>query len=174
MDVKVLGAARQVGRSAFLVTHKETSILLDYGALTTKVPGFPMHVQPKQVRAIVLSHAHLDHSGAAPIYFLGGKVKLHSTPVTSELSSLLIQDFIKISGQYLPFEFIDLMSMNNSTVGHGYLEPFQIGDLTLEFFDAGHIPGSCITSVEGGSKRLLYTGDINGNETNLLKPSWKS
>src|SRR5437867_2744688 len=174
MDVKVLGAARQVGRSAFLVSHKETSILLDYGALTTKVPGFPMHVQPKQVRAIVLSHAHLDHSGAAPIYFLGGKVKLHSTPVTAELSSLLIQDFIKISGQYLPFEFIDLMSMNNSTVSHGYLEPFQIGDLTLEFFDAGHIPGSCITSVEGGSKRLLYTGDINGNETNLLKPSWKS
>ena len=174
MDVKVLGAARQVGRSAFLVSHKETSIRLDYGALTTKVPGFPMHVQPKQVRAIVLSHAHLDHSGAAPIYFLGGKVKLHSTPVTAELSSLLIQDFIKISGQYLPFEFIDLMSMNNSTVSHGYLEPFQIGDLTLEFFDAGHIPGSCITSVEGGSKRLLYTGDINGNETNLLKPSWKS
>jgi len=174
MDVKVLGAARQVGRSAFLVSHKETSILLDYGALTTKVPGFPMHVQPKQVRAIVLSHAHLDHSGATPIYFLGGKVKLHSTPVTAELSSLLIQDFIKISGQYLPFEFIDLMSMNNSTVSHGYMEPFQIGDLTLEFFDAGHIPGSCITSVEGGSKRLLYTGDINGNETNLLKPSWKS
>src|SRR5256886_11880593 len=174
MDVKVLGAARQVGRSAFLVSHKETSILLDYGALTTKVPGFPMHVQPKQVRAIVLSHAHLDHSGAAPIYFLGGKVKLHSTPVTAELSSLLIQDFIKISGQYLPFEFIDLMSMNNSTVSHGYLEPFQIGDLTLEFFDAGHIPGSCIPSGEGGSKRLLYPGDINGNETNLLKPSWKS
>ncbi len=174
MEVKVLGAARQVGRSAFLVTHKDTSILLDYGALTTKVPGFPMHVQPKQVKAIVLSHAHLDHSGATPIYFLGSKVKLHSTPVTSELSSLLIQDFIKISGQYLPFEFIDLMSMTNSTVTHEYMEPFQIGDLSFEFFDAGHIPGSCITSVEGGSKRLLYTGDINGNETNLLKPAWKN
>jgi len=174
MEVKVLGAARQVGRSAFLVTHKETSVLLDYGALTTKVPGFPMHVQPKQVKAIVLSHAHLDHSGAAPIYFLGGKVRLHSTPVTSELTSLLIQDFIKISGQYLPFEFIDLMSMNNSTVTHGYMEPFQIGDLSFEFYDAGHIPGSCITSVEGGSKRVLYTGDINGNETNLLKPAWRS
>ncbi len=174
MDVKVLGAARQVGRSAFLVSHGDTSILLDYGALTTKVPGFPMHVQPKQVRAIVLSHAHLDHSGAAPIYFLGGKVRLHSTPVTSELSSLLIQDFIKISGQYLPFEFIDLMAMNNATVTHGYRETFDIGDLSIEFFDAGHIPGSCITSIEGGSKRLLYTGDVNGSETNLLKPSWKS
>src|SRR5437870_12223991 len=135
MDVKVLGATWQVGRSGFLVSHKETSMLLDYGALTTTVPGFPMHVQPKQVRAIVLSHAHLGHSGAAPIYVLGGKVKLHSTPVTAELSSLLIQDFIKISGQYLPFQCIDRMSRNNTTVSHGYLEPLQIGARTLEFFD---------------------------------------
>jgi putative mRNA 3-end processing factor len=173
MQVKVLGAARQVGRSAFLVSHKESKILLDYGALTTKVPGFPMHVQPKELKGLVLSHAHLDHSGAAPIYFLAGRMKLHCTPVTGELSSLLIQDFIKISGQYLPFEYIDLMAMNSATVNHEYGEPFEIGDFTVTFYDAGHIPGSAITVVEAGSRRLLYTGDINGEETNLLKPAWK-
>ncbi|MDV3277462.1 MAG: MBL fold metallo-hydrolase [Nitrososphaerales archaeon] len=174
MEVKVLGAARQVGRSAFLVTHRDSKILLDYGAMTTKVPGFPMHVPPKDIKAVVLSHAHLDHSGAAPLHFLGGNMKLHATPVTSELSSLLIQDFIKISGQYLPFEFIDLMAMNTNTVNHGYMEPFQIGDFTISFYDAGHIPGSAVISVEAGSKRLLYTGDINGGETNLLSGSWKN
>ena len=173
MEVKVLGAARQVGRSAFLVSHKDTKVLLDYGALTTKVPGFPMHVPPKDIKAIVLSHAHLDHSGAAPLHFLGGKMKLHATPVTSELSNLLIQDFIKISGQYLPFEFIDLMAMGSNTVNHGYNEPFEIGDMTITFHDAGHIPGSAVISVEAGSKRLLYTGDINGEETNLLAGSDK-
>ncbi len=173
MEVKVLGAARQVGRSAFLVTHKDSKILLDYGALTTKVPGFPMHVPPKDIKAIVLSHAHLDHSGAAPLHFLGGKMKLHATPVTSELSGLLIQDFIKISGQYLPFEFLDLMAMNSNTVNHGYMEPFEIGDFRVTFYDAGHIPGSAVIAVEAGSKRLLYTGDINGDETNLLGGSWK-
>jgi putative mRNA 3-end processing factor len=174
LEIKVLGAARQVGRSAFLVTHRDSKILLDYGALTTKVPGFPMHVSPKDIKGIVLSHAHLDHSGAAPLHFLGGNMKLHATPVTSELSNILIQDFIKISGQYLPFEFLDLMAMNSNTVNHGYMEPFQVGDFTVTFYDAGHIPGSAVIAVEAGSKRLLYTGDINGNETNLLAGSWKN
>jgi putative mRNA 3-end processing factor len=174
LEIKVLGAARQVGRSAFLVTHRDSKILLDYGALTTKVPGFPMHVPPKEIKGIVLSHAHLDHSGAAPLHFLGGNMKLHATPVTSELSNILIQDFIKISGQYLPFEFLDLMAMNSNTVNHGYMEPFQVGDFTVTFYDAGHIPGSAVIAVEAGSKRLLYTGDINGDETNLLVGSWKS
>ena len=173
LEVKVLGAARQVGRSAFLVTHKDSKILLDYGAMTTKVPGFPMHVPPKDIKAIVLSHAHLDHSGAAPLHFLSGNMKLHATPVTSELSNLLIQDFIKISGQYLPFEFLDLMAMNSNTVNHGYMEPFQVGDFNIKFYDAGHIPGSAIIAVEAGNKRLIYTGDINGDETNLLAGSWK-
>jgi putative mRNA 3-end processing factor len=173
MEVKVLGAARQVGRSAFLVSHKDTKILLDYGAMTTKVPGFPMHVPPKGIQGLVLSHAHLDHSGAAPLHFLSGTMKLHATPVTSELSNLLIQDFIKISGQYLPFEFLDLMAMNSNTVNHGYMDPFQIGDFTVQFYDAGHIPGSAVVAVEAGNKRLIYTGDINGEETNLLAGSWK-
>ena len=174
MEVKVLGAARQVGRSAFLVSHKDSKILLDYGAMTTKVPGFPMHVPPKDIKAIVLSHAHLDHSGAAPLHFLSGNMKLHATPVTSELANLLIQDFIKISGQYLPFEFLDLMAMNSNTVNHGYMEPFNVGDFTIQFYDAGHIPGSAIVAVEAGNKRLLYTGDMNGEETNLLAGSWKN
>jgi putative mRNA 3-end processing factor len=174
LEVKVLGAARQVGRSAFLVTHRDSKILLDYGAMTTKVPGFPMHVPPKDIKAIVLSHAHLDHSGAAPLHFLSGSMKLHATPVTSELSNLLIQDFIKISGQYLPFEFLDLMAMNSNTVNHGYMEPFQVGDFSIQFYDAGHIPGSAVVAVEAGNKRLLYTGDINGEETNLLGGSWKN
>ena len=52
MEVKVLGAARQVGRSAFLVSHKDSKILLDYGAMTTKVPGFPMHVPPKDIKGM--------------------------------------------------------------------------------------------------------------------------
>lgn len=163
-----------MGRSAFLVTHGNSGILLDYGAMTTKEPGFPMHVQPKSVNGLILSHAHLDHSGAAPMFFLGNKMKLHCTPVTAELSALLIEDFIKISGPYLPFEFLDLMAMTKSTQDHHYLEPFQVGDFTIQFYDAGHIPGSAIISVEAGSKRLIYTGDVNGSETNLLKPSWKA
>jgi putative mRNA 3-end processing factor len=98
-------------------------------------------------------------------------VKLHCTPTTAELSNLLIEDFIKISGPYLPFEFIDLMAMNRQTVNHGYKQSFQIKDFTVTFYDAGHIPGSCVIAVEAGNKRLIYTGDINGSETQLLNSS---
>lgn len=66
------------------------------------------------------------------------------------------------------------MAMNSNTINHGYMEPFQIGDFTVTFYDAGHIPGSAVITVEAGSKRLLYTGDINGEETNLLAGSWKN
>ncbi|MDA4136975.1 MAG: MBL fold metallo-hydrolase [Thaumarchaeota archaeon] len=157
-----------------MVSHGSTNILLDYGAMTTKEPGFPVHVQPKSVQALVLSHAHLDHSGASPVFFIGGdKVKMHSTPVTQELSNLLINDFIKISGPYLPFEYLDLLAMEKSTVLHDYKQTFQVGEMTINFYDAGHIPGSCMISVEAGSKRLVYTGDINGAETQLLNPSTK-
>jgi putative mRNA 3-end processing factor len=157
-----------------MVSHGNTNILLDYGAMTTKEPGFPVHVQPKSIQGLILSHAHLDHSGASPVFFIGGdKVKMHSTPVTSELSNILIEDFIKISGPYLPFEYLDLLAMNKSTVMHGYRQEFQIGEMTINFYDAGHIPGSCIVSVQAGSKRLLYTGDINGAETELLNASTK-
>jgi putative mRNA 3-end processing factor len=100
-------------------------------------------------------------------------MKLHCTPVTSELTNLLVQDFIKISGQYLPFEYLDLMAMNKSTVNHGYRETFQAGDFQITFYDAGHIPGSSMIAVEAGSKRLIYTGDVNGGDTNLLNHSWK-
>src|SRR3982074_3292552 len=135
MQVKVLGAARQVGRSAFLVSHGSSNIILDYGAMTTREPGFPMHVQPKLVDGLILSHAHLDHSGAAPIFFLGGDVKLHCTPAPPELTNMLVEDFIKISGPYLPFEFIDLMAMARNTSNHGYRQPFQIKDFTITFHD---------------------------------------
>ncbi len=171
MQVKVLGAARQVGRSGFLVSHGSSNIVLDYGALTTREPGFPMHVQPKSIDGLILSHAHLDHSGSSPVLFLGDNVKLHCTPVTSELSNMLISDFIKLSGPYLPFEFIDLMAMNRHTVNHGYKESFQVKDFTVTLYDAGHIPGSSVIAVEAGGRRLIYTGDINGGGTELLNPA---
>ena len=66
MEVKVLGAARQVGRSAFLLTHKDSKILLDYGAMTTKVPGFPMHVPPKDIKAIVNESAEFAKDSPEP------------------------------------------------------------------------------------------------------------
>src|SRR5919106_376000 len=115
MEIKILGAAKEVGRSAFLVSNENSNVLMDYGVLLKKEPQFPLHVKPKDLHAIVLSHAHLDHSGFLPSLFLSSsKLPVISTNPTMELSQLLIEDMIKISGFYLPFENIDLDKMLNS------------------------------------------------------------
>ena len=113
MQVKVLGAARQVGRSGFMVTHGETSVLLDYGALATKEPGFPMHVQPKSVDRAASQPCPPGPLRRGPRILPRRRQGQDARdPVTSELSSLLIEDFIRISGPYLPFEFLDLMAID--------------------------------------------------------------
>ncbi len=169
MEVKVLGSAREVGRSAVLLKSSSVNLLLDFGVLVQKEIGFPVHVQPKDVDAILLSHAHLDHSGALPLFYLSNGPKTYTTPLTLELTRLLIEDFLRISGFYLPFEYIDLLEMMKKTIAISPNETVKISDFEVTFYDAGHIPGSTSILLEGEGKRILYTGDINDEDTQLLK-----
>jgi putative mRNA 3-end processing factor len=169
MDVTVLGAAKQVGRSGFLLKGDNTRVLLDFGVLLSRPPAFPVHVKPKDVDGILLSHAHLDHSGATPLFFLSDGVEIHSTDLTMELSKLLIEDFIKISGFYLPFEFLDLINMTRNAKTVDLNGVSKIGDFEVKFLEAGHIPGASIIQLDNGKKRIIYTGDFSAEDTNLLR-----
>ncbi|MFZ0568156.1 MAG: MBL fold metallo-hydrolase RNA specificity domain-containing protein [Nitrososphaeraceae archaeon] len=171
MKVTVLGAAKEVGRSAFLVNANHTNILLDYGVLLKREPIFPMHVKPKDIDAVVISHAHLDHSGFVPSLFLSQSAEVQSlgTVPTFELSQLLIEDMIKISGFYLPFEYLDLMTMMKRSKILKYKEPYEINDVTVTLHESGHILGGSTVVVEHGKKRLFYTGDINTRGSKLLR-----
>ncbi|MEE9585981.1 MAG: MBL fold metallo-hydrolase [Nitrososphaerales archaeon] len=169
MEISVLGAAKQVGRSAFLLKGDKTRVLLDFGVLLGREPAFPVHVKPKDVDGIVLTHAHLDHSGATPLFFLSNGVELHATDLTLELTRLLIEDFIKISGFYLPFEYLELMNMLRRATGVSLNGESQIGEFKVKFLEAGHIPGASIVRLDNGKKSVLYTGDFSADETNLLR-----
>jgi putative mRNA 3-end processing factor len=171
MEIKVLGAAREVGRSAFLVKGATTNILLDFGVQMQREPAFPMHVQAKDVDAILLSHAHLDHSGGTPIFFLSNGTKMYTTDLTLELTKLLIEDMLRISGFYLPFEYLDLTDMLKKTTQIKLGQTINIGDFEAKFLDAGHIPGSTSIILDQGGKRILYTGDVNAEDTQLLRGS---
>ncbi len=168
MQLKVLGAAREVGRSAFLIKGNGTNVLLDHGVLMQRETGFPVHIQANEVDAILLSHAHLDHSGATPMFYLKNGPKLYATGLTIELSQLLIEDLLRISGFYLPFEYAELNEMIRKTVKTTPKKKEKIGSFEVEFVDAGHIPGSSSIILEDGTKRILYTGDLNAENTQLL------
>ena len=173
MKVSILGAAKEVGRSAFLVNSNQTSILMDYGVLLKREPIFPMHVKPKDIDAVVVTHAHLDHSGFVPSLFLSDSVETQvcGTLPTFDLSQLLIEDMIKISGFYLPFEYIDLITMMKHSKNLAYRQPCMIKDVKVTLHESGHILGGATIIVEHEGKRLFYTGDINTRGSKILRPA---
>jgi putative mRNA 3-end processing factor len=173
LKVTTLGAAKEVGRSAFLINSNNTNILLDYGVLLKREPAFPIHVKPKDIDAVVITHAHLDHSGNVPFLFLNTdtKIKALATLPTFELSQLLIQDMIKISGFYLPFEFSDLINMLNHSINLDYRTNRYVKDVNLTLFESGHVLGGSTVIAEAEGKRIFYTGDINTRGSKVLRPA---
>ncbi len=168
LKIRFLGGTREVGRSAVLVKTGKTALVLDYGVMFNNEPGFPMHVQPKDVDAIVMTHCHLDHSGAIPVFHLHEKIPVFGSRLSFDLVQLLISDFIHLSGFYLPFEYIELQTMLRSCVHLEYREPRVIGDIQIQLLNSGHLPGGAQVLVEAEGKRLVYTSDFNRTETRLL------
>jgi putative mRNA 3-end processing factor len=169
LQLGFLGGAREVGRIGIAVKSKKTQVLLDYGVMFDHEPGFPMHVPPKEVDGLILTHSHLDHSGALPIFYIGGgKIPLYTNKLNLDLTQLLIQDFIKLSGYYLPFEYLELKTMMQSNKHLDFGVEEKIGDMRLRLWNAGHTPGSTQVLLEAKGKKLLYTGDFNTTSSQLL------
>ena len=168
LEIRFLGGTREIGRISIAIKTEKTQILLDYGVMMDHEPGFPMHVPPKEVDAIILTHSHLDHSGAVPVFHIRERKPVYGTRLTFDLAQILISDFIHLSAYYLPFEFLELRSMMRNSVSVDYRDPKTIGDIDLQLLDAGHIPGSAQALMEMQGKRVLFTGDLNTLETRLL------
>jgi putative mRNA 3-end processing factor len=168
LQVGFLGGAREVGRIGITVKSEKTNVVLDYGVMLDHEPGFPMHVPPKELDAIILTHSHLDHSGAIPIFYINDKKPLYTNKLNLELTQILIQDFIHLSSYYLPFEYLELSTMmrNNKHLDYGVEE--AIGDMKVKLFNAGHTPGSAQVLIEADGKRILYTGDFNLEDSKML------
>lgn len=169
MQLRFLGACQEVGRSAIAVKNANSQILMDYGVMINHDVGFPVHISPKDLDAIVLTHAHLDHSGLIPLIYLhNARLPVYGVEPTFKLTRVLVRDMIKLSGYYLPFEYIDLESMMNHTVPVEYYSKFRVGDADVTLVNAGHIPGSAQVIAESDGKRVLYTGDFNLIPTHLV------
>lgn len=172
MDVKILGAANEVGRSGFLVNCDGTRLLMDYGVLLGKrgtPPEYPVHVKPRDVDGIIITHAHLDHSGYVPSLFVGGNTDVYGTPPTFDLSQLLIEDMLKIEKNSHPFDLPEVNNMMRNAKEIGYKQKVSKGNANFELRESGHVIGGSTVLVESGGKRLFYTGDIKVNGSRMLR-----
>jgi len=171
LKVKILGAAKEVGSSAFLVNCDGANFLLDYGVMFGRrgsPPQYPQHVKPKDVDGIIITHAHLDHSGYVPSMFVSGHTRVYATPPTLELTRLLIEDMLKIEKNYHPFDIPELYNMVRNSKEIGYREKVQKGNASFELRCSGHVLGGGTVLVESDKKRLFYTGDINPRGSRML------
>ena len=172
MEVKVLGAAHEVGRSGFLVNCEGTNLLLDYGVMFGRrgtPPQYPLHVKPKEVDSIIITHAHLDHSGNVPSLFVSGHTNVYATPPTLDLSQLLIEDMLKIEKNFHPFDIPEVNNMLRHAKEVGYKQKIKRGNASFEFRESGHVIGGSTVLVESDKKRLFYTGDVNIKGSRMLR-----
>lgn len=165
-----LGACQEVGGSGFLIKNGNRSILLDYGIYLRRQSPFPVTVPPREVDAIFLSHAHLDHSGSLPLMYITGNPPIYTTKITMDVVRVLLEDYLGISEVILPYEEGEIDSIQDNLIKVSYGDVINVGDnFDISIIDAGHIPGSFMTLIDLNGKRILYTGDVNIRDTMLLK-----
>ena len=166
MNLRFLGGADEVGRSAILVND---SLLLDYGTKTETPPQFP--VDAPDPEAVVVSHGHLDHVGSIPSLLSGDRrPPIHWTPPTRELTLTLARDTLKLHGGTYdcPFTEAEIRRVTQVSETHGYRETFAAAGHEVTFSNAGHIPGSAHVLVDDGETRLLYTADFHTENQRLV------
>ncbi|WP_291765523.1 MBL fold metallo-hydrolase [Caldivirga sp. UBA161] len=170
VTVEVLGGGGEVGRMAILVKGSRNSILLDYGVNFDDEgkPVFPLHVRPRDLSAVVLSHAHLDHCGALPGLYISASPPLYATPLTAELAEIMFKDTVKLSGYYLPYEDEEVRNTLRRVNPVNFGDTINLNGDSLTFLNAGHVPGSIMTLLNIDGSRILFTGDFNLSQSNLL------
>lgn len=190
------GAAQEVTGSRHIFHYNGESYLLDCGFFQgkrsesyDKTRNLPF--SPEKLKGVILSHAHLDHSGALPrLYSLGYRGVIHTTPATAELLEYLLMDSAQL--QVRDIEFInkkhrkkglpefkplyrpeDIPPLLEKIEVHNYHEPFYLSrSVRCTFHDAGHILGSSQVLLEWGildePNRLLFTGDLGRKNLPIL------
>jgi KH/beta-lactamase-domain protein len=184
-DVRItaLGGVQEVGRSAFLVQTRESSVLLDCGinpGSSRPFEAFPRLDDPvfqlDSLDAVVVSHAHLDHCGLVPfLYKYGYDGPVYCSAPTSNLMTLLQLDYLDVAGKQgvvAPYDQKDVRECVLHTLPLRYGVVTDIApDIRLTLHNAGHILGSSLSHLHIGEglHNIVYTGDYKYARTMLLE-----
>ncbi len=199
MKITFLGAAREVTGSKHLITtNSGKKILLDCGmfqgkGLETDSMNRKLGFVPSEIDHLILTHAHIDHSGLIPfIYKLGFRGSVICTNATRDLCAIMLADsgFIQEHDTYTfnkrrfkkglpPVEPIytqkDAQACMNLFIGVPVDMKFRIDDnIKVTFTPSGHMLGSAVATIQiienGQIKRISYTGDIGRHVSKILGP----
>ncbi|MCW6169125.1 MAG: beta-CASP ribonuclease aCPSF1 [Thermoplasmatales archaeon] len=184
-----LGGHREVGRSATLISTNNSKILVDCGMLNTNEPDdqpwasapylYAPEIQPfSSIDAVVLTHAHLDHSGLLPLlYKYGYDGPVYMTPPTRDMIALLQNDYIKVAhaeGHKGPYESKHIREELKHSIVLRYNETTDITrDVRLTYYNAGHILGSASVHLHigDGLYNIVLSGDVKFEKTWLFNPA---
>jgi len=185
MKISFYGAAREVTGSLYLVETGKTRILVDcgmhQGCNTCDVKNlvdFPF--DSKAIDAVLLTHAHLDHSGRIPKLIKAGfRGKIYGTAPTLKLAALVIEDAQHIMEEDHEREGIPVLYSKEDVAATieqfepvDYSREVTIGDVTCRPRDAGHIFGSAfweVRQINGPS--AAFSGDLGNRGSKILRPT---
>lgn len=199
MEVEFVGAAGEVTGSRHIVHTEKARILLECGFFQGRRAesnrrNRELGFRAKDIDAVVLSHAHIDHSGALPrLYRNGYRGPIFVTPATRDLCAAMLEDSAAIQKQDAdhinraierdhadmePVEPIydqdDVVGTLSQMVGIPYHRREVIAEgVTLTYYDAGHVLGSAMVALDvdvaGEVRRLLFSGDIGRRNMPILR-----
>jgi putative mRNA 3-end processing factor len=167
-SIKFLGGAEEVGKVGMLLETRNHRVIFDYGFNAEDPPNYPIFAN-EPIDFAFLTHAHLDHSGMMP-YLTKGDTEFFGTPLTSEIATLLHEDSLKIAkleGYSHPYGKKSVRLFRSRYHNVKVNQTITLQDISIDVKYAGHIPGAVMYLVTG-NKTLLFTGDINYIDTDLV------
>jgi metallo-beta-lactamase family protein len=183
------GGAGSVTGANFLLDTGDKKILIDCGTREKEDICDPENHAPfaydaKDIDAVIITHAHQDHIGRVPKLAREGlRCPIYSTPATRDLSEVMFEDGVSVMRHDAErrnctpiYETADYEKALSLWQTHPYHEPFPIGDVQVEFLDAGHILGSAMVKISRPNKSshtalirsIIFTGDLGNSPEPLL------
>src|SRR3989344_301319 len=178
--VSFFGAAQEVTGSCYLIEDGKTKFLIDCGIFQCagfcnerSRENFPF--DPRSLAAMVVSHAHIDHTGRIPKLVNDGfSGSIYSSLPTRDLAELMLKDSVGVltkearnRNESLLYNEDDVDRAMARWEGLEYGAAFRIGAFEITLYRAGHILGSSMVFVRHGDRSLLFSGDF-GNPNNPL------
>ena len=192
-SLKFLGATGTVTGSRYLVEARGRRILVDCGLFQgykqLRLRNWkPFPVRPDSIDAVVLTHAHIDHSGYLPALVRNGfRGKVHCTPGTAELCNLLLPDSAHLQEEEARFALRhhysrhakprplytreDAAAALERLVTADFDEPVELGEgLSARFIPAGHLLGAAQIQLRVQDRTLHFSGDVGRPRDLMMRP----